>query len=255
MTFNDLGVNPPYEVVADDLLAVHLLDITWRPEVVRVLLVNYKQELSAMLSNLPPEVDLWNASDPVLRHIDTIWDALTAIEGIGTASTTKLLARKRPRLCPIGDSLIKRAVDVPGRTWDVLRFLLQDPQARAEVEALRPPEAAGASLLRIVDVAIWVTHSKGAAAQLVREKCGMPPVQLCPEWRYRSARTIMPVPVLMPRSEQPSCPEALSPVRARIPFGLVSVTFRIREGYRAMPRSTIRDAATLLDHTGNSPGS
>jgi hypothetical protein len=177
MTFDDLGINPPYEVVAADLLAVSLLDITWRPQVIRVLLVSYKQELSAMLADLPQDVDLWDASDQVLRHIDTIWDALTAIEGVGTASTTKLLARKRPRLCPIGDRVVKRAVDVPGRTWDVLRWLLQDPQVRAEVEVLRPAEAAGASLLRILGVALSVTHGSSVAAQLLRQECGLSAVQ------------------------------------------------------------------------------
>src|SRR6266496_994943 len=89
------------------------------------------------------------------------------------ASASKLLARKRPRLCPISDSVVIKAVDVPGRTWDVLCCLLQDPAARAEVEALRPPGAAEASLLRILDVALWVSYSGSAAAQWVREKAEM----------------------------------------------------------------------------------
>ncbi len=173
MTFSDLGSNPAREIVADDLLAVSLLDITWRPHVVRVLLMTQKLQLSAMLGSLPQAVDLWEASDSVLRQIDVMWDALISIEGIGTASATKLLARKRPRLCPISDSLVIKAVDVPGRTWDVLRCLLQDPAARAEVEALRPPIAAGASLLRILDVALWVSRSKSAAAQHVRSDAGL----------------------------------------------------------------------------------
>lgn len=173
MTFSDLGQNPPGEIIADDLLAVSMLDITWRPQVVRIVLVSHKQELSALLAAIPQDIDLWDASDEALTNIDLMWHALTSIEGIGTASATKLLARKRPRICPISDSLVIKVVDVPGRTWDVLRCLLQDPAARAEVEALRPAEAAGASLLWILDVALWVTHSKSAAAQEVREKTGL----------------------------------------------------------------------------------
>lgn len=173
MTFSDLGHNPPCEIIADDLLAVSLLDITWRPQVVRIVLASHKQELSALLAAIPQDIDLWDATDRALTNIDLMWDALTAIEGIGTASATKLLARKRPRICPISDSMVIKAVDVPGRTWDVLRCLLLDPAARAEVEALRPAEAAGASLLRILDVALWVTHSKSAAAHEVREKAGL----------------------------------------------------------------------------------
>jgi len=93
--------------------------------------------------------------------------------GIGTASATKLLARKRPRLCPISDSVVIKAVHVPGRTCDVLRCLLEDPAVRAEIEALRPAAAAEATLLRILDVALWVSHSGSAAAQWVRERAGM----------------------------------------------------------------------------------
>ncbi|HET9897282.1 MAG TPA: DUF6308 family protein [Streptosporangiaceae bacterium] len=174
MTFSELGVNPPDEIVADDLLAVALLDITWRPQVVRILLETHKRELSALLAGIPQDVDLWDACDEILRQIDLMWDVLTGIEGIGTASATKLLARKRPRLCPISDNLVIKAVDVPGRTWDVLRCLLHDPAARAEVEALRPAVAAEASLLRILDVALWVSRSKSAAAQAVRARAGLP---------------------------------------------------------------------------------
>lgn len=173
MTFSDLGQNPPLEIIADDLLAVSLLDITWRPEVVRIVLISHKQELSALLAAIPQDIDLWDAPDEDLVSIDLLWNALRSIEGIGTASATKLLARKRPRICPISDSLVIKAVDVPGRTWDVLRCLLRDPAARAEVGALRPKEAEGASLLRILDVALWVMHSKSAVAHEVREKTGL----------------------------------------------------------------------------------
>lgn len=174
MTFSDLGLNPPCEFTADDLIAVALLDITWRPQVVRVLLQTHKDQLADLLAEIPTDVDLWEASDVTMKAVDILWDVLTSIEGIGTASATKLLARKRPRLCPISDSIVIKAVDTPGRTWDVLRHLLQDSGARADVEALRPIAAAGASLLRILDVAVWVSHSKSAAAQKVRLAAGLP---------------------------------------------------------------------------------
>jgi hypothetical protein len=173
MTFSDLGRNPPDEIIADDLLAVSLLDIIWRPQAVRVLLGSDQPRLSALLAEIPQATDLWDASSDTIRPIDAMWDALTAIDGVGAASATKLLARKRPRLCPISDSVVNKAVDVPHRTWDVLRCLLQDPAARADLEALRPAAAAGAPLLRILDVALWATYSRSGAAQWVRENAGM----------------------------------------------------------------------------------
>jgi hypothetical protein len=173
MTFSNLGRNPRDEITADDLLAVSLLDITWRPEVVRILLGRQQRELAAMLAALPDDLDLWDADDEVSKRIDVVWDALVAIDGIGTASATKLLARKRPRLCPISDSVVIKAIGVPQRTWDVLGCLLKDQAARDRVEALRPAAAADATLLRIVDVILWITHSESAAAQWMREEAGM----------------------------------------------------------------------------------
>ena len=69
--------------------------------------------------------------------------------------------------------MVIKAVGVPGRTLDVLRCLMQDPAARTQIEALRPPDAAGATLLRILDIALWVSHSESATAHWVREQAGM----------------------------------------------------------------------------------
>jgi hypothetical protein len=168
MTFGTLGDNPPDQLTAADLLAVSLLDITWRPDVVRRLLGSDREEIAGLLGGISTETDLWQASDADLGAVDAAWDALLDIPGVGTASAAKLLARKRPRLCPITDKVVIRAAGLPGLTWEVLRCLLQDPGARAEIEALRPPEAAGASLLRILDVAIWVVHSNSRGAQRAR---------------------------------------------------------------------------------------
>jgi hypothetical protein len=168
MSFCTLGHNPPGAVTADDLLAVSLLDIAWRPEAVRQLLGHEAGRVSDMLSAIPPDLDLWAASDAEVATVDPLWDALLEMPGVGTATASKLLARKRPRLCPATDKVVIRAAGLPGQTWEVLRFLLRDPSARDGLEALRPPDAAGASLLRLLDVAIWITHSPAREAQRAR---------------------------------------------------------------------------------------
>ena len=173
MTFTNLGSNPRDEVTAEDLLAVTLLDIAWRPDVVRGLLGTWAEKVSGMLTAIRSDIDLWEATDEDLAAVDPLWYALLEIPGIGTATAAKLLARKRPRLCPVTDQVVIRAAGVPGRTWDVLRCLLRNPGARAEVEALRPPSAADASLLRVLDVAIWIRHSRSRAAQQVRQRTGI----------------------------------------------------------------------------------
>ena len=114
--------------------------------------------------------------------------------GVGTATGAKLLARKRPRLCPATDKVVIRAAGLPGQTWEVVRFMLQDPEARADLEALRPPDAAGASLLRLLDVAIWIVHSpaREAPAGPARPAAAARPDPARPErpgglgWRGRS---------------------------------------------------------------------
>ena len=106
MTFGTLGENPPDQLTADDLLAVSLLDITWRPDVVRRLLGSDREEIAGLLGGISTEIDLWQASDADLGAVDAAWDALLDIPGVGTASAAKLLARKRPRLCPITDKVV-----------------------------------------------------------------------------------------------------------------------------------------------------
>lgn len=170
MTFTTLGRNPSGDITADDLLAVSLLDITWRAPVVRILLEDHRLRFAELLAAVPDDLDLWDATDVDFKPIDALWDALIAVDGIGTASATKLLARKRPRLCPITDNVVIKAVDVPGRTWETLRYLLQDADVRAEVEALRPVGATGASLLRILDVALWICYGRSSTANSFRAR-------------------------------------------------------------------------------------
>jgi hypothetical protein len=173
LDFSCLGSNPPDEVTADDLLAVSLLDIAWRPEAVRQLLDTDAEKVSGMLAAVTSDTDLWEVSDADLAAVDPLWDALLGMPGVGTATASKLLARKRPRLCPVSDKVVIRAAGVPGQTWEALRCLLRDPGARAELEDLRPGSAAGVSLLRILDAALWIRHSPSRAAHHLRHEAGL----------------------------------------------------------------------------------
>jgi Family of unknown function (DUF6308) len=172
-SFSFLGSNPRDAFTADDLLAVSLLDITWRPGAVRDLLENRTELLSELLAAVPADLDLWDATEADLTAIDPLWQALTAVEGVGTASASKLLARKRPRLCPVTDKVVIQAAGVPGWTWSALRALLADPEARTRIERLRPSSAPDVTLLHILDVAIWAGYSPSRAASRLRRVSGM----------------------------------------------------------------------------------
>src|ERR1022692_1549737 len=173
LTFTCLGSNPRDAVTAADLLAVSLLDIAWRPDAVRQLLGTEAQKVSRLLAAISSDTDLWEATDEELAAVDPLWDALLRMPGVGTATASKLLARKRPRLCPVSDKVVIQAAGVPGWNWEALRCLLQDPDARWEVGRLPPPSGTGASLLRILDVAIWIRHSHSRAASHVRRDAGI----------------------------------------------------------------------------------
>jgi len=98
MSFSTIGRNLANKVTAGDLLAVSLLDIVWRPEAVRKLLGPQAEQVSVMLGAVTSDVDLWDATDADMAAVDRLWDVLVDMPGVGTATATKLLARKRPRL-------------------------------------------------------------------------------------------------------------------------------------------------------------
>jgi hypothetical protein len=60
LSFTCLGTNPRDVVTASDLLAVSLLDITWRPEAVRQLLDTQATTVSELLSAIRSDLDLWS---------------------------------------------------------------------------------------------------------------------------------------------------------------------------------------------------
>ena len=188
LSFTCLGSNPRDAVTASDLLAVSLLDIAWRPEAVRQLMDTSAAMVSGLLCAIRSDIDLWEASDEDLAAVDLLWDALLHMPGVGTATASKLLARKRPRLCPVSDKVVIGAVGVPGWTWEALRAFLQDPAARAEIEALRPPSATVVSVLRILDVAIWIRHSHSRAASRIRRDSGIPRARARPPVTPGAAR-------------------------------------------------------------------
>ena len=175
MTFTELGDNPPNEITTDDLLAASLLDLSWPPSAVRAVLQNQNVEISAKLACIDAQTELWDASEELLAKVDDLWSALVAIKGIGDVRAVKLLARKRPLLGPITDSVVVGAIGLPKRTRDVIRCLTKSEADRALIQELCPAAASGASLLRILDVAVWMLYSQSRAAKNARKDTGLSP--------------------------------------------------------------------------------
>lgn len=165
-TFNAIGVNDPYSIGADDLLAVHMLSVPISPALARATLEDDRgrREIVRLLCGIDPELRLWDdGADASLRAANDLWDILDRVRGVGSVIAGKLLARKRPHLIPIADDLVWDYLKPEkGLFWGTLRQVLQDADLRDRIEGLRPESLDSVemrdkiSTLRLLDVAIWM---------------------------------------------------------------------------------------------------
>jgi hypothetical protein len=122
-------------------------------------------------------VDLWEASDQHLAAADLLYAVLRsggALRGIGPTTASKLMARKRPRLIPIIDSVVRDALQLSDDSWKELRLALSHDDLPTRIEALRPPGVEHQiSTLRLLDVAVWMRHSQGRAARAAQAAAGL----------------------------------------------------------------------------------
>ncbi len=168
-TFDLLGDNPPGVVTRDDLLATTLLDISWRPPALRQLLEPGR--FDGHLAAVPADIDLWQADARVLQAATDFQESLRKLDGVGSVTASKLLARKRPRLVPIHDRVVLRVLAPPkGRFWATLAEALEDEALRVRIEELRPSGVGSPSLLRLLDVAIWMRDSGSGTAIAARRE-------------------------------------------------------------------------------------
>lgn len=153
-----------HTITPSDLVAVTLLSVAVPAESAIALLNGQAEEVALLLRQIPSDVPLWTRD--AARHVcpgsyaDQLWTVLRRL-GLGPVTTSKLMARKRPVLIPIYDSVIQRAL--LGRTrrwWQPMWGELQNSRLVARLRSIR----AGAnlsedvSLLRVLDVAVWMRN-------------------------------------------------------------------------------------------------
>lgn len=171
--FDTLPDNPRDRFSPSDLLAQTLLDVSHKPLAVRELL---NGDFSGDLADLRDDIDLWQATHSELAPAYRLWENLVALPGVGPTKASKLLARKRPRLIPIIDSVVRRSYGLTAHddSWTSLRAALADRQLRDQIEVMRPPGLAStATSLRLLDVAAWMRGSGSRTAKRVRECLGV----------------------------------------------------------------------------------
>ncbi|GAB4062443.1 hypothetical protein GCM10028777_02170 [Angustibacter speluncae] len=171
-----LADNPRDHFVVDDILAASLLDVRYGPTAVRTLLGSapLHEALRAVTLDRP----LWEASTADLDGAILLWRLVRQIDGVGRTRASKLLARKRPHLVPIVDSVIAKALDLGDESWIPLSVVLRDGQLRETIEALRPTHVSTRiSILRLLDVVAWMTRSRSTSAVAVQVAVGATPAR------------------------------------------------------------------------------
>ena len=173
-TFDELAPNDSERWTPADLVAVALLDVNVSPVGVRKLLVEESTSFNQLLQAIDCRLPLWSdddeAVDAALAAAADLTRELERIPGVGTTTSSKLLARKRPVLIPINDSVIRRVLslkrdeDLPA----VLRAALRTDGLLELVRSLSPTEASNISELRLLDVALWMAGSRSRSAKRAR---------------------------------------------------------------------------------------
>lgn len=135
------------------------------------LLGEFAGEIRECLKDIPNDRSLAELSDDEYRTILgegspawRLWDIIRANGrekwGVGSTRASKLMARKRPRLIPIEDSVVNRVIGFKGGdSWWLWREALTGNKDKVERMAAVVRRAAGRhdlTTLRALDVALWM---------------------------------------------------------------------------------------------------
>lgn len=149
----------PDFITARDIVAVQTLSVTVPAETAIWLLIGSgKDHVHDLLRQIPTVLDLWNAGPAEIgpkSPLWRLWDLLHAQNNVGNAITAKLLHAKRPRLVPLQDSRVDPIFDSDD-IWGALAHTLALPSDRAKIESATCNAPVGLSLLRRMDVVLWM---------------------------------------------------------------------------------------------------
>lgn len=166
--FHDLtysGPSHPDHFDIADVASLSLLSVTLNGPMARELMKN--PDLSTELAR-EPDRDLADLTDIDVQRLESdeglngAWRLIRHIHGVGPTRTSKLLARKRPRLVPIWDSVISRVLGLDGTRgyWTAFhRALTADSRALDERLSILADKAGVAdrySRLRVLDILAWM---------------------------------------------------------------------------------------------------
>jgi Family of unknown function (DUF6308) len=148
-------------LTAEDLVAVSMLSINFPARAALQILGPDGQEISHLLSQVPTDLDLVDV-DPMLLNSSwpawQLWSLLMGVDGVGWVTANKLVARKRPRLLPVYDTLVRKQVGAPRAFWhDLNQDLRADDKAmHKRLLRIRDQADLDISALRVFDIVTWM---------------------------------------------------------------------------------------------------
>jgi hypothetical protein len=151
---------------AEDLVAVSMLSVRIEGHAAVELLIRRSDRLSDLLRAVPTDVSLSDLNGDDLSETwapRAVYRELRSVGSIGPTTASKLLARKRPHLVPVYDSVVDRELSlVDGDLWRPLHaWLVADGgvNERHLAQIRDRADVPDISLLRIFDVLAWMTGS------------------------------------------------------------------------------------------------
>lgn len=154
-------------ITADDLIAVQMLSMRVPGEVALDLLEGeLGRDVAEQLAQIPTDVTIADedAADLLMDGgpADTAWHLLEEPDGMGWVTAGKLLARKRPHLIPVYDSVVRCAYGHPPKFWTWLQPLFATNEGLLNSRLVTVRDKAGVpaevSPLRVLDVIVWMHH-------------------------------------------------------------------------------------------------
>lgn len=160
-------------ITADDLVAVSFLAVDTPGEAAVGILDTHRVQISGLLAKIPADRDL--AEIPSGEFADTfgpdspatqLWHLLrgrdTGRWGVGETKTSKIMARKRPRLVPIYDSVVGPLMSLIGNsigqwsTWH--NAFIADPGLSPRMREIRDKSEIEEPIsdLRVMDIVLWM---------------------------------------------------------------------------------------------------
>ncbi|MEV7467103.1 DUF6308 family protein [Streptomyces kronopolitis] len=154
----------------EDSIAVATLSVTLPARAaLQVLAPHDPHHFTRLLTAIPADIELADADEEHVAEDSpawTLWRALREVHGIGPVGAGKLLARKRPRLLPVHDAVVKKVFARPTSDltfWSDVRTQLRNDKGAlvSHLEETRNLSGIGSdiSVLRVLDVAAWM-HGK-----------------------------------------------------------------------------------------------